>query len=84
MTQRVLHRVQVGDMGFLQRVYGMTLRNKVRSCEISKTLNVKPLFQIERSELHWFSHVTKMSQENWQGKSSPADYTNGKAVKRSC
>ena len=63
MTQRVLHRVQVGDMGFLQRVYGMTLRNKVRSCEISKTLNVKPLFQIERSELHWFSHVTKMSQE---------------------
>jgi len=30
---------------------GVTLRNKVRSCEISRALNVEPLLRIERSQL---------------------------------
>jgi len=30
---------------------GVTLRDKVRSCEICRALNVEPLLRIERSQL---------------------------------
>jgi len=50
-------------MGFLRRVHGVTLRDKVRSCEIRKALNVEPLLRTERSQLRWFGHVPRMSQE---------------------
>jgi len=50
MTERILSQVQAVEMGFLRKFYGVTLRNKVRSCEICKALNVKPLFQIEKSQ----------------------------------
>jgi len=38
----------------LSDVHGVTLRDKVRSCEIRKALNVEPLLQIERFQVHWF------------------------------
>jgi len=42
---------------------GDSLRdNKVHS-EIRKNLNPKPLLQIKRPQLRWFSHVSKMSPE---------------------
>jgi len=41
MAQRVVSRVQAAVMGMLQRVHGVTLRDKVCSCEIRKTLNVE-------------------------------------------
>ena len=47
-------------MGFCEE---FTLRDKVRSCEIRKVLNFEPLLRIERSQLRWFGHVTKMSQK---------------------
>ena len=50
-------------MEFLRVVHDVTLRDKVRSCENPKTLNVDPLLQIERSQLNWFGHVFRMSQE---------------------
>ena len=38
--------------------------NKVRSSEIRKSLNIEPLLlQIERSQLRWFGHVSRMPQE---------------------
>jgi len=44
ITERVSSQVQVAQMGFLRRVNGVTLRNKVCSYEICKALNVESLF----------------------------------------
>ena len=37
--------------------------DKVCSCKIRKSLNVEPLFRIERPQLWWFGSVTRMSQK---------------------
>jgi len=67
-------------MGYLRRVHGVTLRVKAHSLENRKTQNAKLLFRIERSQLPWFGHVSKMSQERltklFDG------YTPGKAAQR--
>ena len=64
MTERVRSQVQASKMRFLQRIEGVTLYNKVRSSEIRKSLNIEPLLgQIERSQLRWLGHVSRMSQE---------------------
>jgi len=49
LTVRVIPQVQAAEMGFLRRVHGVELRDKVRSCEIRKALNVELLLRIERS-----------------------------------
>ena len=41
MTERVLSQVQATETGYLPRVHGATLHNKVRSCEFHKTWNVE-------------------------------------------
>jgi len=52
MTERVLSQEQAADMvGFLRRVHRTILRNKVRSCEVRKSLNVNALLRFERSQL---------------------------------
>ena len=64
MTEIVRSQVQESDMRFLGRSEGVTLFNKVRSSEIRKSLNIEPLLiQIERSQLRWFGHVSRMPQE---------------------
>ena len=69
MAERVLSQVQAAQMGFLRRVHGVTLRDKVRSSEFPKTLNIDQfLFRIDRSQCRCFHRVTIMSQELWQGK----------------
>ena len=51
-------------MRFLRRIEGVTLFNKVRSSEIRESLNIEPLLlRIERSQLRWFGHVSRMPQE---------------------
>ena len=48
----------------LRRIEGVTLFNKVRSSEIRKSPNIEPLLlRIERSQLRWFGHVSRMPQE---------------------
>ena len=48
----------------LGRIEGITLFNKVRSSEIRKSLNIEPLLlRIERSQLRWFGHVSRMLQK---------------------
>ena len=43
MTKRMRSQVQASEMRFLQRIEGVTLFNKVRSSEIRKSPNIKPL-----------------------------------------
>ena len=51
-------------MRFLRRIDEVTLFNEVRSSEIQKSLNIEPLLlRIERSQLRWFGHVSRMAQE---------------------
>ena len=64
MTERVRSQVQASEMKVLRRIEGVTLFNKMRSSEIRKFLNIKPLLlRIERSQLKWFGHVSRMPQE---------------------
>ena len=64
MTERVRSQVRASEMRFLRRIEGVTLFNKVRSSEIRKSLNIEPLLlRIERSQLRWFGHVSRMPQE---------------------
>ena len=64
MTERVRSQVQASEMRFLRRIEGVTLFNKVRSSEIRKSLNIEPLLlRIERSQLRWFGHVSRIPQE---------------------
>ena len=64
MAEKVRSQVQASEMRFLRRIKGVTLFNKVRSSEIRKSLNIKPVLpRIERSQLRWFGHVSRMPQE---------------------
>ena len=64
MTKRMRSQVQASEMRFLRTIEEVTLFNKVRSSEIRKSLNIEPLLlQIERSQLRWFGHVSRMPQE---------------------
>ena len=64
MTERMRSQVQASEMRFSRRIEGVTLFNKVRSSEIQKSLNIEPLLlRIERSQLIWFGHVSRMPQE---------------------
>ena len=42
---------------------GVILRDKVRSCEVRRALNVEPLLRIERAQLRWFGHVSRMPHQ---------------------
>uniref|UniRef100_A0AAZ1XTU1 C-type lectin domain-containing protein n=1 Tax=Oreochromis aureus TaxID=47969 RepID=A0AAZ1XTU1_OREAU len=54
-------RIQVAEMGFLRRVAGLSLRDRVRSSVIFEGLRVEPLLlHIESSQLWWFGHLTRM------------------------
>ena len=61
MTKRMRSQVQASEMRFLRRIEGVTLFNKVHSSEIRKSLhNELLLLRIERSQLRWFGHVSRM------------------------
>ena len=64
MNKKVRSRVQAAEMGFLRRISGLTLLDKVKSADIRESLNIESLlFRLERSQLRWYGHVTRMSQE---------------------
>ena len=64
MTERVRSQVQASEMKILRKIEVVTLFNKVRSSEVQKSLNIKPLLlRIERSQLRWFGHASRMPQE---------------------
>ena len=64
MNEKVRSRVQAAEMGFLQRISGLTLLDKIKSADICESLNIKSLLlRLERSQLRWYGHVTRMSRE---------------------
>ena len=83
MTERVRSQVQASEMRFLQKIKGVTLFNKVCSSEIRKSLNIEPLhLQLERSQLRWFGHVSRMPQERLPRQSLLAKANGRKPVGR--
>ena len=72
----MLPEKQAAEMRFLRKVHGVMLREKLSSCELFETLNVKPL-RTESFQLRWFIQVTGMAQAR-----CPAGYTHGIATKR--
>uniref|UniRef100_A0A669BJZ3 Reverse transcriptase domain-containing protein n=1 Tax=Oreochromis niloticus TaxID=8128 RepID=A0A669BJZ3_ORENI len=61
VTERTRSRIQAAEMSFLRRVAGLSLRDRVRSLAIREGLRVEPLLlHIERSQLRWFGHLTRM------------------------
>ena len=46
MTERVRSRVQVAEMGFLQKVRGLSLLDKVKITDIRQSLNIKQRSQL--------------------------------------
>ena len=64
MTEKMRSQVKASKLRFLLRIEGVTLFYKVRISEILKSLNIEPLLlRIERSQLRWFGHVSRMPQE---------------------
>lgn len=58
MTERTRSRRK---MGFLRRVVGVSLRDRLRSSVIREELGVEPLLIcVERSQLRWFGHLVRM------------------------
>ena len=64
MNEKVRSRVQAAEMGFLRRISGLILLDKVKSADIRESLNIESLLlRLERSQLRWYGHVTRMPQE---------------------
>ena len=61
---KVRSRFQTAEMGFLRRISDLTLLDKVKSAGIRESLNIESLLlRLERSQLYWCGHMTRMSQE---------------------
>ena len=51
-------------MGFLRKVRGLYLLDKIKSTKIHQSLTTEPLLiRIEQSQLRLYGHVTRMSYE---------------------
>ena len=49
---------------FLPKIIGVTTLDKLHSNAIRESLNIESiLFRVERSQLRWFSHLSRMPQE---------------------
>ena len=57
-------RVQAAKIGFLRRNSGLILLEKVKSAGIREFLNIESLLlRLQRLQLRWYGHMTRMSQE---------------------
>ena len=64
MNEKVRSRVHAVEMGFLGRISGLTLLDKVKSADICESLNIASLLlRPERSQLRCYEHVARMSQK---------------------
>ena len=64
MTERTRSQEQAYVMKFLRKNKRASLFNKVRSSEIRYSVNIEPLLlRIEKSQLRWFGHVSRMPQK---------------------
>ena len=82
-TERMQSLVQASKMRFLRTIKRVTLFNMVRTSEIRKSLNIEPLLlRIERSQLRWFGHVSRMPQERLLKQALPAKANGRRSVGR--
>ena len=64
MTEKTRSQIQATEMRFLRRIKGVTLLDKVPNSKIQESLNVESLLlRIERSQLRWLGHVSRIPQE---------------------
>jgi len=56
-----------GKDGIFSKSPGVTLRDKVRSCEIRRALKVEPLLRIEGAQIYWFGHLPECPTKDWRG-----------------
>ena len=64
MNEKVISGVQAAKMGFLRRISGLTLLDKVKSSDIRESLSIESLLlRLEISQLPSYGHVTRMSQK---------------------
>ena len=57
-------KIQVAEMQVLRLIKGVTRRNRLRNKDIRKELDVKSILQhIEETQLRWFGHVKRMSDD---------------------
>jgi len=69
MTERTRSRIQASEMSFLRKIAGLTRLDRVRNSDIRRNLGVGPLLShIERSQLRYYGHVTRMSQDRLAGR----------------
>jgi len=69
MTEGVLPQVQASMIRSTnyknnETVHSITLCNIVDSCGIHEALNFSLPFQIQRSQLQWFGHMTKIPEKD--------------------
>jgi len=80
MNERIQSQVQATKIVLLRKVHAITLRDKVRSCEIPKALNIEPhLRRTVKSQLYVVSAMCQNAPRKI-GKASPAGYTHRKAT----
>lgn len=61
LTERTRSRIQSAEMRFLRRIADVSLRDKIKSSTIRKSLRIEPLIlHIERSQLRWLGHILRM------------------------
>ena len=57
--------LETTEMRMLRRIYGVTLRDKCRSRDIRKELNVGDIREkVREIRLRWFGHIQRMEREN--------------------
>ena len=53
------------EMRMLQRIKGVTLRDKVKSVDIRKELGVNSILEkVREMRLHWYGHMQRMEENN--------------------
>ena len=73
MTERILFQVKAAKMGFMRRVHGVTLRDKVRSCEMRRAVDVEPLLlRIKSSQIRLFRPCVQKATRK-AGETRPID-----------
>ena len=64
MSEKVQSQMQASEMRFLRKIKGVTMFDKHRNTAICKSLDIDSLFlRIERSQLRWFGHASRMPYE---------------------
>ena len=64
-TTKTRSRLNAAEMRVLRLIYGVTLRDRVRSEHIREQLRIAPVTKIiERNQLRWFGHVMRMPEHS--------------------